>query len=242
MLMVGHRGARFEAPENTVAGFRHALGLGVRAVEFDVRMTADGQLVVIHDATVDRTTNGTGEVAALTLAELRQLDARSTFPDWPEPCRIPTFGEVLDVVGHLAELVIEIKADTPERLDRVVPMVTAEIERRGIGPQVSITSFEPYALEVARRAAPGIRRGYIGRWDDQAFLDTAVRLECGQIDANHTTADRGLVLKARALGMRVIGWPTNSAEDLASVRTLEPDFFCTDSPSLLTELTAAGSA
>ena len=103
MQLIGHRGARFEAPENTLAGFRHAIELGLSAVEFDVRVTRDNELVVIHDATVDRTTDGTGEVSSFSLAELRELDARAEFSDWPEVCQIPTLSEVLDVVeGHHA--------------------------------------------------------------------------------------------------------------------------------------------
>jgi glycerophosphoryl diester phosphodiesterase len=239
MEMIGHRGARFEAPENTVPGFRYALDLGIQAIEFDIRMTRDEELVVIHDATVDRTTDGEGEVASFTLADIQALDARAAFPDWPEPCRVPTFAEVLDVVGHLPELLVEIKGDTPERLEVIVPKVIAEIHARAIEPHVTITSFEEYALELAQREAPGIRRGYIGNWDSQDFLDTAVRLGCAQIDAKHSTADRALVAKARSLRMRVVGWPTNSREDLESVRTLRPELFCTDSPTLLRELTAA---
>jgi len=237
--MIGHRGARFEAPENTIPGFRHALGLGLQAVEFDIRMTSDGHLVIIHDATVDRTTNGAGDVSSFTLAEIQALDARSTFEDWPEPCRVPTFAEVLDEVGHLPELLIEIKGDTNERLDEIVPRTIAEIESRGIGGQVTITSFNAYALDVAQRVAPGIRRGFIGDWNTLDYLDTAVRLECSQIDVNHVNADRAIVAKAKSLRMRVVGWPTNSDEALESVLTLDPDLFCTDAPTLLTELVPA---
>src|SRR5687768_9710541 len=86
MILLGHRGARFEAPENTLPGFRYAIDLGLEAVEFDLRLTRDGEVVVIHDETVDRTTNGTGAVADLTLGEVQRLDARSIFPDWPESC------------------------------------------------------------------------------------------------------------------------------------------------------------
>ncbi len=238
MIMIGHRGARFEAPENTVPGFRYALGLGLQAMEFDIRMTSDGQLVIIHDATVDRTTNGTGEVSSFTLAEIQALDARSTFDDWPEPCRVPTFAGVLDVIGHLPELLVEIKGDTDERLDQIVPKAVAEIESRGIASQVTITSFNAHALEVAQRIAPHIRRGFIGDWNTLAFLETATRLGCAQIDANHVNADRAIVAKAKSLRMRVVGWPTNSEEALESVLTLDPDLFCTDAPALLAGLVA----
>jgi glycerophosphoryl diester phosphodiesterase len=236
MIIIGHRGARFEAPENTLPGFRYALDLGLSAVEFDIRMTSDGHLVVIHDATVDRTTNGTGDVSSFTLAEIQALDARSIHTEWPEPCTVPTFSDVLDVVQVLPELLVEIKGDAPERLDRIVPATIAEIRHRNIEDRVTLTSFDPYALEIAKRTAPEIRRGYIGKWDNRDFLDTAVRLDCRQIDANHISADRGLVTRAHALGMRVVGWPTNSQEDLDSVLQLRPAFACTDSPTLLTEL------
>lgn len=238
MLIIGHRGARFEAPENTEPGFRHAIGLGLSAVEFDIRMTSDEQLVIIHDATVDRTTNGEGEVASFTVAEIQALDARSIFPDWPEPCVVPTFGEALDAVQSLPELLVEIKGDAPGRLEQIVPATVAEVLRRKIGDRVTITSFEPYALELAQRADRQIRRGYIGNWDSREFLDTAVRLDCAQIDVRAVTADRGLVAKARSLGMRVVGWPTNSREDLDRVVALDVDCFCTDSPTLLMALCA----
>ncbi|MGB3329490.1 MAG: glycerophosphodiester phosphodiesterase family protein, partial [Thermomicrobiales bacterium] len=84
ITLVGHRGAAFEAPENTLAGFRHAVDLGLRCVEFDIRLTADDQLAVIHDATVDRTTNGRGRVADHTMADLARLDARAIHDQWPE--------------------------------------------------------------------------------------------------------------------------------------------------------------
>ncbi len=239
MQLIGHRGARYEAPENTIPGFHYAVDLGLSSVEFDVHLTADQQLVVIHDATVDRTTNGSGEIHTFTLDEIQALDARAIFPDWPEPCRVPTFAEVLDVVESLPDLMIEIKHDAPERLDVTVPMVLAEISRRGLDDQVTLTSFKTYPLEIVQREAPHLRRGFIGAWDSRDDLDTAIRLGCRQVDANHTTADRALVAEAKAMGFRVVGWPTNSQEELESVLTLEPDLFCTDRPSLLTDLYAA---
>lgn len=241
VMLIGHRGARYEAPENTLSGFRHALNLGLSAVEFDVRMTADGHLVVIHDATVDRTTDGTGNVSDLTLAEIRALDARSIFPEWAEPCHVPTFAEVLDIVGHLPELLIEIKSDERERLEQIVPAMIAEIHRRGISRQVTLTSFDPVALEIALRQSPEVRRGYIGEWDGEQFLRDAVRLHCGQVDIRHSSGDHGLAMKAKSLGMRVVCWPTNSPEELESALTFDPDLFCTDRPSLLRELYAAAN-
>lgn len=148
MQIVGHRGARNEAPENTLAGFAYAIGLGLTAVEFDVRMTKDGELVVIHDATVDRTTDRSGDVGTFTAEELAGMDARAEHPEWPDPCGIPTLTEVLDVVDHLPRLLIEIKANGVDGLEPVVTGVLEQIRVRGLDDRVTITSFEPAALEI----------------------------------------------------------------------------------------------
>src|SRR5699024_5030204 len=125
----------------TIPGFRYAVGLGLESIEFDVQMTADGHLVVIHDHTVDRTTNGTGEVKSFTLAEIQALDARSTFPDWEEPCYVPTLDEVLRALRDIPEIICEIKNDDDERLERIVPMTLNAIRRARIADQVTVTSF-----------------------------------------------------------------------------------------------------
>lgn len=233
MLIVGHRGARFEAPENTIPGFRYAIGLGLQSIEFDVQMTADGHLVIIHDHTVDRTTNGTGEVKDLTLAEIQALDARSIFPDWEERCYVPTLDETLETLRDVPHLICEIKNDTDERLDRIVPMTLDAIHKAGIDDHATVTSFNPYVVALVQKLAPGMKRGYIGNWDEPFFLEKSIEMGCTQADVHHPTADPELVRQAKAHGMRVICWPTNSQEALDHALTFEPDLFCTDNPSVL---------
>lgn len=232
-VFIGHRGARFEAPENTLPGFRYAIDIGIEALEFDVRLTVDEQPVVIHDDTVDRTTNGTGNVADLTLAEIQALDARSIFPDWPEACFVPTFAQVLDTVAPVPELIIEIKKDTPERLARIVPAVITEVENRNLSSQVTITSFDLVAVELVQSIRPSIRHGWIGDWDTGAFLERSIELGCTQVDAHMPTADRSIVSQGKARGWRVVVWPCNTLEALEMALTFEPDLICTDEPSLI---------
>ena len=105
-----HRGARAVAPENTLPAFARALELGADGIELDVQCSADGHLVVMHDFAVDKTTDGTGQVAALTLAELRRLDAGHAFGPAFAGVRVPTLEEVLDLVGNRCRLNIEIKS------------------------------------------------------------------------------------------------------------------------------------
>lgn len=239
MQLIGHRGARYEAPENTLAGFRHAIGLGLTAVEFDVRMTRDGELVVIHDATVDRTTDGTGEVASFSLAELQALDARAAFPDgpdWPEVCRVPTLSEVLDVVDPLLTLLIEVKRDDPARLEPIAEGIVAEIRDRRLEDRVAITSFDLVALEIVQRLAPDLRIGLIGDWDTRAFIDDALRLGAFQGDARHATSSPEIVVAAQAAGLRMIGWPCNTAADLEKLTAWDLDAVTSDNPALILSL------
>ena len=178
----GHRGARGEAPENTLAGFRYAVHLGLQSVELDVQLSADEELMVIHDDTVDRTTDGHGLVAEMTRAELGQLDARSVFAGWPEPCPVPTLGEVLDVLGPMADITVEIKSDVGARLERVVPKVIAEVGARNLVQNVTITSFDPVALEFAQRLLPEGQRGLTGIGIALDYLERAIELGCCRAD------------------------------------------------------------
>lgn len=142
--MIAHRGASLEAPENTLASFRAALDAGAPAVEFDVHLSKDGVPVVIHDDTLERTTNGTGAVAERTLAQLRALDAGGGE-------RVPTLAEVLDLLAHRALLDIELKT-----LDRPYPglvdAVAAAVDKRGLRDSVVLSSFhEPTVREAKAR-------------------------------------------------------------------------------------------
>ncbi len=149
--VVGHRGNRAHAPENTLESFAQAVALGVDALEFDVRLTADGVAVVHHDPTVDRTTDGSGPVAALTLAELRRLDAGArftsdggrTFPYRGRDIRIPTLDEVIGAFPD-TPLLIEIKTPTASAETKAV------IERRASEARCVVDAFDAAALTPFR--------------------------------------------------------------------------------------------
>ena len=120
IVAVGHRGTVRFAPENTLAAFEKAIELGVDLIEIDVRETKDGHLVVIHDATVDRTTNGTGRVSELTLSEIKKLDAGAWFDPKFKDERVPTLEEALEAMQGRALPDLDFKAGTPEKLAAVV--------------------------------------------------------------------------------------------------------------------------
>jgi glycerophosphoryl diester phosphodiesterase len=232
MILYGHRGARNEAPENTLTGFRHALGKGIDSFEFDVHLTADDQLAVIHDPTVDRTTNGKGAVAAMTMAELARLDARSIFPEWPEPAGVPSLAEVLDLIGGAKRMEIEIKTDRPERLARVAELVIDAVRRYDLAARATVTSFDPVALEAVARLAPGQRRGFIGKFDSPADLATAVRLGARHCAIPIKTGSAERVREAHAAGMEVTGWQGNSPEDVKTLVGWGVDAITSDYPTM----------
>ncbi len=232
IVLYGHRGARGEAPENTLPGFAYARRYGIEAFELDVRLSADGELVVIHDETVDRTTNGTGRVAALTAAQLARLDARAAFPDWPEHAGIPTLDEVLATFRDLPAWQIEIKADAPERLERVCALLARMIGRYGIEERVVVASFDASALRLMRCAAPELPLAYIGRYDSPSYLETALALGCAGACVPHRTSTRELVHQAQARGLAVTGWLGNTPQELELLLDWGVDSITSDYPSV----------
>ena len=126
-LVIAHRGDKVHAPENTLAAFEKAASNGADAVEFDVKLSADGSVIIIHDQTIDRTTNGNGKVKDLTLAELKRLDAGVQFPEKYSGEKIPTLSEVFDTVGKKLFLNIELtNYATP--WDNLVEKVAHEVK------------------------------------------------------------------------------------------------------------------
>src|SRR5437763_17075344 len=127
---VAHRGGSHLTPENTLAAFRNALTLPIDAIELDVHMSRDGHTVVIHDTTVDKCTNGKGNILDLDFAYLLSLNAAAHFPGgWPEPQQIPTLREVLDIASGHIQAYIEIKPSKPENTYGSYPhIVETDIE------------------------------------------------------------------------------------------------------------------
>ncbi len=156
-MAIAHRGASEYAPENTFAAYDLALRMGATHIEIDVHLTSDGEVVVIHDDRVDRTTDGSGPVAAHTLAELQALDAGAWFGREFAGQRIPTLDDLLERYGGRAHLHIEIKGSTPGLVERTVAL----IRKYGVEVHVTITSFLREALAETRRVAPDLSTGWL---------------------------------------------------------------------------------
>lgn len=164
-IIVGHRGAAAHAPENTLESYRMGVEMGADAIELDVHLTADGQLAVIHDDTLDRTTDRSGRVADLTMDDIRQADAGARFarpgdsgnPFAGRGLTVPTLGEVLEWLPEDVGLVIEIKARSAA--DAVVDAVRSHPVRTS--GRLSIISFDEAAIDRVHELDPDARTGYL---------------------------------------------------------------------------------
>lgn len=240
-VVIAHRGDKAFAPENTLAAFRQAADKGAEAVEFDVKLTADGQVVVLHDQTVDRTTGGVGNVAGLTLAALRDLDAGAWFSEQFRGERIPTLDEVFDGFGRRLYMNVELtNYATPG--DDLVSRVALLVEKHGLQERVLLSSFFARNLRRARALLPQVPRALLA-W--RGWLGYPARA-CGwrgdyvALHPHLDDVDAGLVFRAQAAGKRLHVWTVNAEADLKNMIGLGVDGIITDDPGLTLRLLGRG--
>lgn len=217
--IVGHRGAMGVEPENTVRSFRRAIRDGAEAIELDLRASSDGALVICHDASVERTTNGTGSIADHTLAGLRELDAG-------EGERIPTFDEVLDAIDELP-VQAELKA-----ID-AVPLLARTIRERDLGERIIVTSFHEAMLTEARRLLPDVPRGLIFSELPEDGLARAKALGASLLCPGIAGLAEDDVEACHDAGIEVCGWMVNDAERMTRAIELGLDAVTSDLPGLM---------
>jgi glycerophosphoryl diester phosphodiesterase len=216
-LTIGHRGVMGVEPENTLRSFIAAQHAGLDLIELDLHLSKDGALVVMHDADVDRTTDGSGPIAELTLAELRTLDAGHGE-------RVPVFEEVLDAVR--APLQAEIK-------DTAAARALAEVmHRRDLVGRVEVSSFHDEAITEITRLVPGVRTALIASRYGTDVVDRAVEAGAATVCLNIRRLTLEVVEHARKADLRIIGWVVNTQDHLRLVRALELDGATTDYPQI----------
>ncbi len=154
LQIIGHRGVPCLAPENTLSSFRHAVSMNLTHAECDVRMTVDGQLVLMHDATVNRTTDGRGRVSRLSLSEIKQLDCGSWFDREFAGEEVPTLQQLFDAISGKLHAVVEIKEVC--RQDLATKAVVGLIQKLNLTRMVSLTSFYWPVLIRAKQIEPDI--------------------------------------------------------------------------------------
>jgi glycerophosphoryl diester phosphodiesterase len=224
-----------EAPENTLAAFRHAISLGVRYVECDVQMSRDGQLVVIHDETLDRTTNGTGPVRDYTFEELRHFDAGAWFGPQFAGERIPSLREVVQLCANNGiGLVIELKSpDVNVGVEQKVAALVAEMWLQGVD-NIWCISFYHDIVRRMRALDPAAHLGYLYLpGNDFSQADDTVQAVCPYFGSALEHPE--WVENAHARGKLVFVWTVNNRQDMLHLTRNGVDGIVSDSPSLLLE-------
>lgn len=233
VLVVGHRGAPGYAPENTMASFEKALELGADLLELDIQLSRDGELVVMHDADVSRTTDGQGRIAEMSLAEIRQLDAGAWFGARFCGQRVPMLTEVLAWAKGRTPLVIEIK-----RRLRPVPGIEKKLlealHDHEMLDDVMVTSFDHLSVKLVKELESSLATGihYNARLVDPVGVARAALADSVRFNWRYWTAE--VVDEVHAANLNTnTAYPGSDEKEMASLVQLGLDSICTDYPDKL---------
>jgi glycerophosphoryl diester phosphodiesterase len=238
--IIAHRGDSDVRPENTLASFSSALNAGAESVECDVQLTKDGHVVVMHDPTVDRTTNGTGRLLDMTLADVRKLSAGypARFGKKFSGERVPTLVELLAFLRGRCRILIEIKPDsvTDDGEHGIEARTIAEVRRAQMEKDVALISFSRRALVRCRDLAPEITRGHLfHRGDPGEMLAGAREVESDLVLPSVDLLSEDLRDRAREAGIKVATWVVDSVDLLRDVARFDLFGIATNRPGLILE-------
>ena len=223
VVVTGHRGAGFLEPENTVRSMLRAIELGVDQVEIDTHLTKDRKIMVIHDSTLDRTTNGHGFVGDYTLAELKRLDAGKGE-------RIPTLQEIIDVIRGRVTLQIELK-----ELD-VTDHVVKEVMENKLAEEVVISSFWHQAVKRVKEINPRIETGVLFACSPIDAVQLARNANADAVHPNLNYVDASMVGEAHGNGLKVNVWNADDERQMTRIINLDADSLGSNWPDLLLKL------
>lgn len=233
-FIIAHRGGSLEAPENTMASFKHAVDVGAKFVELDVQMSSDGELVIIHDDTLERTTIGSGPVGDYTLAELQEVDAGVKKGEQWKGEKIPTLRAVLDLcVGAGVGVVIELKSPHlyPGMVEKVAALL-GEMWMQG-AENLWCISFDHDAVRRMRTLDADVPLGYLYEpyAQDFVFPDDTVQVYCPYYKAALAHPDQ--VARAHELGKLVMVYTVNTEDEIDQLGAIGVDGLVTDRPKAM---------
>ncbi len=228
-MIIGHRGAAGYEPENTLLSFRKAIDIGVDWIEFDLHRSADGHLVVIHDDTVDRTTDGHGKVRDMTLEELKKLDAG-------KGQQIPTLQEVIDLARGRVKMIAEIKQEGIE-----VELLDL-IDRNDIVNSCMVSSFFGYAIRRCKEFHPQLQTAAIFSHLPIDFRVMSLDIMADALFLRKDIASQALVEECHKNGFNVCIWNEDTPEEIRKYADMEPDFMSSNYPDRLKQAVQSAPA
>jgi glycerophosphoryl diester phosphodiesterase len=238
-LIYGHRGAKGEAPENTLASFEQCLQHGVRRCELDLHLSRDGELMVIHDPTLKRTTGRRGKVAQHDAEELVKYDARQGGPGWKTPCPIPRLSELFERCDF-EHWQLEVKSASRDRAARTVLAIKALAERYQLKERITVTSSSREVLRALNRLAPEISRGLVAEYNWLDPLKVARQYGCDLLALKWTLCTPERLEKAKKQGLHVSVWTVNEPALMRRLADFGVDSLITDYPGIAVSTLAQG--
>jgi glycerophosphoryl diester phosphodiesterase len=233
-IIIAHRGDSAYAPENTLPAFQQALQKGADGIELDAKLTADGHVIAIHDSTVDRTTDGKGQVSSLTLEAIRRLDAGRWYDEKFAGTKVPLLEEVFEVVGKDKIINIELKsANLFSSSDDLVTKVCELIKRHNNHGQILFSSFYPSSLKIVAQILPEIPRGLLTMPGLLGIWARSFGFMFGDYQALHphvSNTSREQVQRAHRLKRRIHTWTVNKPEEIIRFKGWGVDGIITDDP------------
>jgi len=221
-LNIGHRGAKGHEPENTLHSFQKALDMNVDGIELDVHVCKTGELIVIHDFTVDRTTNGSGTVSELTLSEIKALRIN-------DHIEVPTLEEVLELVGKKCLINIELKGrHTAKPVSHLIEKYILEKEYKY--EDFIVSSFQREELEMMYLINPKVHLGVLSQASVTQALEWATAFSAKAIHPHFSLLTEENVQKTQEQGFKIYTWTINETEDIERIKTYNIDGIITDFP------------
>ena len=234
MKIIGHRGARGEAPENTLAGFQYIHDLGIRAVEFDVRQLKDAELVIMHDDNFLRTTSIDKNLYECSSTELEAYNQAYIWMDWEKQIT-PTLSDALHIMQDFNHLEVEVKA-VENMADAEKLVLTLEQQLQGFEKTAIITSFDLKIHHALKQMNSKFQRGLLVEDDIQLkAIDQALELECGQIGWMNQLATDDIIQATQNAQLNISVWTVNDIERAKHLQRLGIDGLITDFPKMMLE-------
>jgi glycerophosphoryl diester phosphodiesterase len=241
-IIFAHRGDLVHAPENTLPSFSQAIQKGADGVELDVKLTADGHIIVIHDPTVDRTTNGSGKVASFALNEIRKLDAGKWFDEKFSDTKVPLLEEVFEAVGRDKLINIELTNYSTPR-DELAQKVCELIKRHNNQVQIIFSSFFASNLNITAQILPGVPRGLLAMPGLLGLWARSFGFMFGDYQALHphiSSVSREQVQRAHRIQRRVHVWTANTPEEIIRLTEWGVDGIFSDDPATAVQALGRG--
>ncbi|MDN5644367.1 MAG: glycerophosphodiester phosphodiesterase [Acinetobacter sp.] len=232
MRIIGHRGARGEAPENTLGGFQYIHDLGIRAVEFDVRQLKDHELIIMHDDNMLRTTGSDQALYPLNSTQLDTYNQAHIWLDW-EKQSTPTLLQALQIMQDFEHLEVEVKAvETQAEAERLTQHLTQQL--RGFEHNAVITSFDLKILQALQHQHSTFKRGLLIEDDIQHLaIEQALKYDCCQIGWMNQLATDDLLKATQQANLAISVWTVNDIERAKHLRDCGIDGLITDFPKMM---------